>query len=302
MNKANSSLYSYNKHFNFINSLFLNKKLPSSILFSGEKGIGKRTFLFHFLAYIESEENKKKKYLENFQIENRDFFEKISNNQYDNIKVIQKGEKSSHITIDQIRDVISSCSYESFLGKARFVLILNAEDLNLNASNALLKILEKPPENTYFFLVKNSDGLVASTILSRFFKLNIRISKLELESVFKKLLVDFDLQEFDNFDIFNEFDTPGSKINRILHLKDRSIDSFQLINLVIYCLNDFKKNKIQNSLTYGVEFAKNFFFKQFKCNYKKSNYFYNLFVKNVNDSLRINADLNAAIKILKKVV
>ena len=60
MNKANSSLYSYNKHFNFINSLFLNKKLPSSILFSGEKGIGKRTFLFHFLAYIESEENKKK--------------------------------------------------------------------------------------------------------------------------------------------------------------------------------------------------------------------------------------------------
>ena len=302
MNKANSSLYSYNKHFNFINSLFLNKKLPSSILFSGEKGIGKRTFLFHFLAYIESEENKKKKYLENFQIENRDFFEKISNNQYDNIKVIQKGEKSSHITIDQIRDVISSCSYESFLGKARFVLILNAEDLNLNASNALLKILEKPPENTYFFLVKNSDGLVASTILSRCFKLNIRISKLELESVFKKLLVDFDLQEFDNFDIFNEFDTPGSKINRILHLKDRSIDSFQLINLVIYCLNDFKKNKIQNSLTYGVEFAKNFFFKQFKCNYKKSNYFYNLFVKNVNDSLRINADLNAAIKILKNVV
>ena len=300
MNRTNKSLYSYSGHFNFINSLFLNKKLPSSILFSGEKGIGKTTFLLHFLAYSEALENKKN-YLENFCIENHDLFEKILNNHYDNIKVIQKSEKSSLITIDQIRDVISSCSYESFLGKARFVLILNAEDLNSNASNALLKILEKPPENTYFFLVKNSDGLVGSTILSRCFKLNIRISKLELELVFKKLLADFDLQEFSNFDIFNEFDTPGSKINRILYLKDHAIESLQSIDLISYCLEDFKKNKIHNSLSYGVEFAKNFFFKKFNYNYEKSNYFYSLFVRNVSDSLKFNADLNAAVKILKKV-
>jgi DNA polymerase III subunit delta' len=300
MNRTNRSLYSYSEYFNFINSLFLNKKLPSSILFSGEKGIGKRTFLLHFLAYTEALENKKN-YLENFCIENHDLFEKILNNHYDNIKVIQKSEKSSLITIDQIRDVISSCSYESFLGKARFVLILNAEDLNSNASNALLKILEKPPENTYFFLVKNSDGMVGSTILSRCFKLNIRISKLELELVFKKLLADFDLQEFSNFDIFNEFDTPGSKINRILYLKDHAIESLQSIDLISYCLEDFKKNKIHNSLSYGVEFAKNFFFKKFNYNYEKSNYFYSLFVRNVSDSLKFNADLNAAVKILKKV-
>jgi DNA polymerase III subunit delta' len=300
MNRTNKSLYSYSGHFNFINSLFLNKKLPSSILFSGEKGIGKTTFLLHFLAYTEALENKNN-YLENFCIENHDLFEKILDNHYDNIKVIQKSEKSSLITIDQIRDVISSCSYESFLGKARFVLILNAEDLNSNASNALLKILEKPPENTYFFLVKNSDGLVGSTILSRCFKLNIRISKLELELVFKKLLADFDLQEFSNLDIFNEFDTPGSKINRIFYLKDQSIENLQLIDIITHCLDDFKKNKNYNALSYGIEFAKNFFLKQFKYNYEKSNYFYSLFVRNVSDSLKFNADLNAAVKILKKV-
>ena len=147
MNRINSSLYSYKEHFNFISGLHSRKQLPSSILFSGEKGIGKKTFLLHFLAYLELTEADRVNYLKNFCINSLDVFNKILNNEYDNIKIIQKNEKSSHITIDQIREVISSCSYETFLGKSRFILILNAEDLNLNSSNALLKILEKPPEN-----------------------------------------------------------------------------------------------------------------------------------------------------------
>ena len=300
MSKINSSLYSHNEHFNFISSLYSRKQLPSSILFSGEKGIGKKTFLLHFLAYLELTEVDKASYLKNFCINSLDLFNKILNNEYDNIKVIQKNDKSSHITIDQIREVISSCSYETFLGKSRFILILNAEDLNSNSSNALLKILEKPPENTYFFLLRNSNGVVGSTILSRCFKLNIKISKLESLAIFEKLVGDFDLQAFDNLDIFNEFDTPGSKINRIFYLKDHSIESLQLIDIITYCLDDFKKNKNYNALGYGIEFAKNFFLKQFKYNYEKSNYFYSLFVNNISDSLKFNADINAAIKILKK--
>ena len=300
MNRINSSLYSYKEHFNFISGLHSRKQLPSSILFSGEKGIGKKTFLLHFLAYLELAEADRVNYLKNFCINSLDVFNKILNNEYDNIKIIQKNEKSSHITIDQIREVISSCSYETFLGKSRFILILNAEDLNSNSSNALLKILEKPPENTYFFLLRNSNGVVGSTILSRCFKLNIKISKLESLSIFEKLVEDFDLKTFDNLYIFNEFDSPGSKINRIFYLKEHSIESFQPIDIITYCFNDFKKNKNYKSLGYGIEFAKNFFLKQFKYNYEKSNHFYSLFANNINNSLKFNADINAAIKILKK--
>ena len=300
MNRINSSLYSYKEHFNFISGLHSRKQLPSSILFSGEKGIGKKTFLLHFLAYLELAEADRVNYLKNFCINSLDVFNEILNNEYDNIKIIQKNEKSSHITIDQIREVISSCSYETFLGKSRFILILNAEDLNSNSSNALLKILEKPPENTYFFLLRNSNGVVGSTILSRCFKLNIKISKLESLSIFEKLVEDFDLKTFDNLYIFNEFDSPGSKINRIFYLKEHSIESFQPIDIITYCFNDFKKNKNYKSLGYGIEFAKNFFLKQFKYNYEKSNHFYSLFANNINNSLKFNADINAAIKILKK--
>ena len=53
MNKINTNLHAYNKHFVFVKDLFFSKNLPNSILFSGEKGIGKKTFLLHFLNFIQ---------------------------------------------------------------------------------------------------------------------------------------------------------------------------------------------------------------------------------------------------------
>ena len=54
----------------------------------------------------------------------------------------------------------------------------NAEYLNTNSSNALLKVLEEPNNNTFFFVINNSSKKILSTIKSRciefkfFFNLN----------------------------------------------------------------------------------------------------------------------------------
>lgn len=60
MNKINLNLHAHNKHFVSIKDLFFSKNLPNSILFSGEKGIGKKTFLLHFLNFINLIHNNKK--------------------------------------------------------------------------------------------------------------------------------------------------------------------------------------------------------------------------------------------------
>ena len=49
----------------------------------------------------------------------------------------------------------------------RFVLIDDSELLNPQASNALLKIIETPPEGTHFILVSHNLNLMLSTIKSR---------------------------------------------------------------------------------------------------------------------------------------
>ncbi len=52
-------------------------------------------------------------------------------------------------------------------GAWRVVIIDQADQLNQNAANALLKALEEPPPNTLFLLVSNAEGRLPVTIRSR---------------------------------------------------------------------------------------------------------------------------------------
>lgn len=70
------------------------------------------------------------------------------------------------IKVEQIRDLLHSLSLAS-LGAARVVIIDEAQTLNPQASNALLKTLEEPTENIFFILIANDDKQLLSTIRSR---------------------------------------------------------------------------------------------------------------------------------------
>ena len=45
-------LYGYKSYFDFFIKLFKKNKLPNTILLSGLKGIGKATFVYHFINYL----------------------------------------------------------------------------------------------------------------------------------------------------------------------------------------------------------------------------------------------------------
>ncbi|HCU30664.1 MAG TPA: hypothetical protein DIC57_09620, partial [Sphaerochaeta sp.] len=49
----------------------------------------------------------------------------------------------------------------------RFIILEAMEQTNVSARNSLLKILEEPPEDTYFFLISEFPNRIMSTILSR---------------------------------------------------------------------------------------------------------------------------------------
>lgn len=301
MNNTNPNLYAYNKYFEFIKNLFDSNNLPNSILFSGENGIGKKNFLLHFLNFVHLNSQQQKNYLNCYSLESCDIISKIANNEQSNIRIVKKLDKSQNISIDQIRDVINFCSYSAHGEKPRFVCIFNTEDLNFNSSNSLLKILEQPPANTFFFLTRNSNEVISSTILSRCFKMNIKFSESEKKLVFKKILQDFGIHDFNNSDIFNKFDTPGSMLNRIKYLMENSLINSSPINIINFCLNDFKKNKNYNSLIFSAEFTKNFFFNKSVSTDKKNLYLYYKFAKKINEILKFNVDAISTINIIKKV-
>lgn len=71
------------------------------------------------------------------------------------------------ITVDEVRRLKGFLARSAEQGSWRVVIVDKADELNLNAANALLKSLEEPPAQTVFFLVSTYPGRLLPTIRSR---------------------------------------------------------------------------------------------------------------------------------------
>lgn len=72
------------------------------------------------------------------------------------------------IKVDDVRGLLSKLSLKLWDSEVkRYVLIPFSENLTASSSNALLKILEEPPEDTIFLLMASSRTQILETVLSR---------------------------------------------------------------------------------------------------------------------------------------
>ncbi len=91
--------------------------------------------------------------------------------QHPNLKIINNSPEDSllnNISIESIRNLKSFFELSSHkIDGNKVILINNAESLTLNAANALLKLLEEPPENSYIILTTQNISSLLPTIVSR---------------------------------------------------------------------------------------------------------------------------------------
>lgn len=71
------------------------------------------------------------------------------------------------IGVDEVRELPRALSYAPLEAGKRIVMIKEADALNPQASNAILKILEEPPHHTMFFLLASSAESILETVVSR---------------------------------------------------------------------------------------------------------------------------------------
>jgi len=80
----------------------------------------------------------------------------------------EKGKRfGASIPIDEVRRLRSFLSHSAGEGAWRVVIVDEANELNVNAANALLKSLEEPPPRAVFLLVSSAPGQLLPTIRSR---------------------------------------------------------------------------------------------------------------------------------------
>jgi len=77
------------------------------------------------------------------------------------------GKIRKEIRVDEIRTLQNFYNKTSSAGGWRIVLIDSADEMNRNAANALLKILEEPPANSLLILLAHAPGRLLPTIKSR---------------------------------------------------------------------------------------------------------------------------------------
>jgi DNA polymerase-3 subunit delta' len=80
---------------------------------------------------------------------------------------IQIEPQGGILRIDQIRRLISVCALKPFGNGYRVAILAEAHHLNIEASNALLKLLEEPPDKTFLILTAHQPSDLLPTISSR---------------------------------------------------------------------------------------------------------------------------------------
>lgn len=138
---------------------------------------------------------------------------KIDKGQHPDVFTIETNNEE--IKIENIRELQRLINYRPYEGKKKVFIIDNAHCLTAEAANALLKVLEEPPQNSLLVLITDKPSLLFKTVVSRC-KI-IKFLALERETLKEVLKNDYHLS--DEAAHFLSFFCEG-RIGRALSLKD----------------------------------------------------------------------------------
>ena len=101
---------------------------------------------------------------------------------YPNLNIVES--EGNILTIDKIMELQKFMSVSSYMPGKKICVIKNAEIMNEQASNRLLKTLEEPPDGSIFILLTEDISAILPTIVSRclVFNWNFKLAQSDVES------------------------------------------------------------------------------------------------------------------------
>ena len=143
-------------------------RLASTFLFVGPNGIGKRTFAYLVAKSLLCTETPD----DELTCCNRcETCVQLEAQTHPDLIYLARNEEKTRVTIDQIVNEQSGLCYElrirPYSGRRKIAIIDDADTLESEQSNSLLKTLEEPPPGAIIFLIGTSEYLQLSTIRSR---------------------------------------------------------------------------------------------------------------------------------------
>jgi DNA polymerase III subunit delta' len=164
-------------------SAYRSGRIPHAWLIGGAQGIGKATLAYRMARFVLSHRDPQVsavQYAETLWVDPNDSVARhIAAGAHGGLLALErtlndKGVMRSVITVDETRETIAFFGSTAAVEGWRVCIVDTVDELNPNAANALLKILEEPPEQSLFLLVSHAPARVLATIQSRCRKLPLR--------------------------------------------------------------------------------------------------------------------------------
>jgi len=160
--------------------------LPPSLIFAGPDGVGKHTAALA-LAQVVNCLTPVDSPLPGDACGVCSACDRIARRAHPDLLAIEPGETGT-IKIEVIRDAIEQTAYRPFEGRARVVIIDQADALVSDAQSALLKTLEEPASSSLFVLVTARPAVLLPTVTSRCPRLRFgRLSAAEIADALIRL-------------------------------------------------------------------------------------------------------------------
>src|SRR5579863_2134864 len=167
---------------------FAADRLPHGLLITGPHGIGKATLAFRFARFLlaqAAEPRGPTLFAPTSPTSlalpaEHPVFRRTASGGHADLLVVERGidpkrkRARSEIVVEDARAIAGFLRLTPAEGGWRIVIVDTADDMNRNAANAVLKILEEPPPRALLILVSDNPGRLLPTIRSRCRRLPLR--------------------------------------------------------------------------------------------------------------------------------
>ncbi len=158
-------------------------RIPHAWLIGGEQGIGKATLAYRMARFVlahRDPESAEVRCAASLFVEPSDPVARhIAAGAHGGLLTLErtlneKGVMRTVITVDETRETIAFFGSTAAVEGWRVCIVDTLDELNPNGANALLKILEEPPQQSLFLLISHAPARLLATIQSRCRKLPLR--------------------------------------------------------------------------------------------------------------------------------
>ncbi|MDH5232045.1 MAG: DNA polymerase III subunit delta' [Gammaproteobacteria bacterium] len=148
---------------NQLSTAYSQECLPHGLLFCGSRGVGKKGFAFALAQMVLCEHS-----MESSQACGQcKSCQLFTAHNHPDLKLTEPDDEHKPIKVNQVREIIDFMNLMPHTSSHRVVIIDQAQQLNHNAANSLLKSLEEPPANSLLILITHRPSALLGTIRSR---------------------------------------------------------------------------------------------------------------------------------------